>query len=429
MNFLLKFLIESSIILSVFYLLYILIYSGDKSSKFNRIYLISSSFLAVILPLLNIPLISAQKIGYTATIHQAIQLPEIIINENTTSLSSQLDFTFSQMIVLVYLLGFTFFLSRFLFELYITYKYIRNYSNKSQKNNNYIILNTKGNLSTSSFFKYLFWDDSETLNEKETNFIIKHEEGHISQNHTFDLIYLEILRIIFWFNPIVYGYKKAMLDVHEYLADEFALVNANRQSFISLLARQVLQKNHLVLSNHFSKSQTIKRINMIKSGKKKSAVLRWTVMITVVSAMFYVFSCEQANEINKQDKDQTYSDKSDKEALVVPLEINLGEDEIFTVVDDQPAPVSGMRAFYKYVGDNLVYPKEASKAGIEGRVLIEFIVTKEGRIANLKCIEGNVELGNEAIRVISTSPDWLPGTKDGKKVNVKMILPVTFKLG
>lgn len=521
MNFLLKYLIESSIIISVFYLIYLVIYNGGRNFKFNRLYLISSSFLAIFLPLLNIPILSTQEIAYPTTLHQAIQLPEIIINENTSVISSQPGFTMSQVIALIYLIGFTYFLSRLLFELFITYRYIRVYSKDSQKTENYTIIKTKGNLPTCSFFKYLFWDDTETYNEKETNFIIRHEEGHIRQNHTFDLIYLEILRIIFWFNPIVHGYKKAMLVVHEFLADEFALVNANSQSFISLLARQVLQKYHLTLSNHFSKSQTIKRIKMIKSGKKKPAVLRWAVLVSVVIAMFYIFSCEQGytlndigppnkdlpilgegwtyissesyslhleetlnklklkhpsvdfyvaeglsgkaadfnfNDIRKKYSFETYSisleDESiyaimgevDKEIIEIDpvhdvdidtdvdvdheVEADIEGEKIFTIVDDIPEPIGGLNVFYEYISSNLIYPEEARKARIEGKVFIQFIVTKEGKITNVKCVRGIHELcDTEAVKIVSNSPEWQPGRQDGKKVNVRMIMPIAYNLG
>lgn len=299
MNDLVKYLIESTIIISVFYLIYILIYNGDRGSKFNRLYLIVSSFLAISLPVLKIPVISAQKIEYTTSLHQAIQLPEIIISDQAPMITSQPHITVSNIIVILYLTGMLFFLSRFLIELYATFRYIRMYSKDAQRLDTYTIINTKGNLPTCSFYKYLFWDDTQAFNEKESNFIIKHEEGHILQNHTFDLIYLEILRIIFWFNPIVHGYKKAMLAVHEFLADEFALANSNKKGFVALLGRQILLKYNLTLSNHFSKSQTVKRIKMIKSGKKKPAVLRWTVMVTVVLTMFYFFSCEQGDTLNE----------------------------------------------------------------------------------------------------------------------------------
>ena len=166
MNFFIKYLIESSIIITVFYLIYIVIYNGDKNYKFNRLYLISSSLLTIILPLLKFQILSTQEIIYPVTLHQAIRLPEIIINENTAVFSSQPGFTLSQIIATVYLIGFTFFLGRLLYELFITYKYIRNYSEDSYKTDSYTLINTNGGIPTCSFFNYLFWDDSLTFNEK-----------------------------------------------------------------------------------------------------------------------------------------------------------------------------------------------------------------------------------------------------------------------
>jgi len=505
MNEILKYLIETSIIIGVFYLIYVMVYLGDKNSKFNRIYLISSSFLAIILPILRFPILDGQKIEYSTSIHHAIQLPEIIISDGNTIVASQSLFNLTHAITLIYFIGLAFFFVRFLYELYFTIKHIRINSDNSQKAEKYTIIKTKGELPTSSFYKYLFWDDSQSLNENESNFIIKHEEGHIRQKHTFDLIYLEILRIIFWFNPIFHGYKKAMLSVHEFLADEFALANSNKQGFIALLGRQVLQKHNLTLNNHFSKSQTVKRIKMIKSEKKKPAVLRWTVMVSIVVAMFYFFSCEQGytlNEMAQADKDlpvlgdgwsyesveslssgmseklnklreenpstefyiakgiqgnvsdfdfnnilEKYSCKSfyltnesdyvfvilgkiDKELLEISTPNNIEGEEIFKVVDNQPVPVDGLPAFYKFISENLKYPEEARKAGIEGKVFIEFVVTKEGSVANVKCVRGIGELcDDEAVRVIQNSPSWNPGSQHGQKVNVRLVLPIAFNLG
>jgi len=509
MNILVKYLIESSIIISVFYLIYMLVFNGDKGSRFNRLYLLFSSLFAIILPLLEIPIIPVQKVEYYTSFHQAIQLPEIIIKDNSAVISSQSGFTISQIISFTYLAGFIFFLSRFLYELFITFRHIRIYSNNSRKSDIYTIIDTQGKLPTCSFYKYLFWDNTQNINEKESNFIIKHEEGHIRQNHTFDLIYLEILRIIFWFNPIVHGYKKAMLTVHEYLADEFALANTNEQGFVALLGKQVLQRYNLTLSNHFSKSQTVKRIKMIKSGKKKPAVLRWIVMVTAVLTMFYFFSCEQGyslNELIPQDKDlpvlgsgwtyvsseslspwlsekikslkdehpstefyiakglsgkfedfspneildkhgfksflfaqheesfYVFLGKVDKEIIEIPPSIKsepiLEGEEIFTVVEDIPEPVGGMPALYEYISKNLKYPEEARKKSIEGKVFVEFIVKKDGSIANVKCVKGIGELcDSEAVQVVSNGPPWIPGQHKGKNVNVRLILPITFKLG
>jgi TonB family protein len=507
MNETLKYLIEASIVISVFYLIYVFVYKGDKNSKFNRIYLISSSFLAVILPVLRFPIISGREIEYTNSLHHAIQLPEIIISDQYAANATQSEISLSQIIVIVYFTGLAFFLFRFLYELFLTFKHIRTCSDNSEKSESYTLINTEGKLPTCSFYKYLFWDDTQNINEKESNFIIKHEEGHIRQRHTFDLIYLEILRIIFWFNPIFHGYKKAMLSVHEYLADEFALANTNQQGFVALLGRQVLQKHNLTLSNHFSKSQTVKRIKMIKSEKKKPAVLRWTVMVAVILTMFYFFSCEQGYSLNElkieaanlpdlgdgwnyvaieslstemsekvkvikaenvsdniyvakatngsiplpdlsgpymkhayriwfEKEDDSYfiiiSEKEkepDQEIATVDSENEVNGEKVFYVVENQPVPEGGLPGFYKFISENMKYPEEARKKGIQGKVFIQFVVEKDGSVSNVKCVRGIHPLcDDEAVRVISNSPGWEPGQQDGENVNVRLIVPITFKM-
>jgi len=259
---------------------------------------------------------------------------------------------------------------------------------------------------------------------------------------------------------------------------------------------------------------------MIKSEKKKPAVLRWTVLVTVVIAMFYIFSCEQGytlndfkpnnddlpvlgdgwayissesyskqlkeslgklkdkhpsiefyvakglsgkvaefnfNEIREKYSYETYSisvegesiyaimGKVDKEILEIDVDTDVDSDtdddvdqesgheipgeEIFTVVDDVPEPVGGLKTFYEYIANNLVYPEEARKAGVSGKVFVQFIVTKEGKITNVKCIRGISELCDAAaVEVVANSVDWIPGEQNGNKVNVRIVMPITYQL-
>jgi len=105
-------------------------------------------------------------------------------------------------------------------------------------------------------------------------------------------------------------------------------------------------------------------------------------------------------------------------------------DEIFTIVEDQPQPKGGMAAFYEYIGKKLKYPAQARRMGIEGKVFVEFVVDKDGTITNVKAIKGiGAGCDEEAIRVIQSSPKWNAGKQRGRPVRVRMILPITFKLG
>lgn len=105
-------------------------------------------------------------------------------------------------------------------------------------------------------------------------------------------------------------------------------------------------------------------------------------------------------------------------------------DEIFDIVEDQPAPPGGMGAFYKYVGKSMKYPKQARRMGVEGRVFVQFVVDQAGNLTEVKAIKGiGAGCDEEAVRVLKAAPKWKPGKQRGRPVKVRMILPITFKLG
>ncbi len=105
------------------------------------------------------------------------------------------------------------------------------------------------------------------------------------------------------------------------------------------------------------------------------------------------------------------------------------EDEIFLIVENQPEPQGGMEAFYKYVGKNINYPKQARRMGVEGRVFVQFVVDKDGSLNDIKVIKGiGSGCDEEAIRVLKEAPNWKPGKQRGRPVKVRMSIPIFFKL-
>ena len=105
-------------------------------------------------------------------------------------------------------------------------------------------------------------------------------------------------------------------------------------------------------------------------------------------------------------------------------------DEVFTIVEQQPVYPGGMRAFYQFVQKKLKYPSQARRMGIEGKVFVQFVVDKKGNITEVVAVRGiGAGCDVEAVRVIKSSPKWKAGKQRGKAVKVRMILPITFKLG
>ena len=105
------------------------------------------------------------------------------------------------------------------------------------------------------------------------------------------------------------------------------------------------------------------------------------------------------------------------------------EEEIFVVVEDMPEPPGGIAELMKFLGKNIKYPTIAQENGIQGRVVVEFVVNKDGTIVDPRVVRGvDPSLDKEAIRVIMSMPKWKPGKQGGKPVRVKYTVPVTFRL-
>lgn len=104
-------------------------------------------------------------------------------------------------------------------------------------------------------------------------------------------------------------------------------------------------------------------------------------------------------------------------------------EEVFMVVENMPEFPGGLNACLKFLADHVAYPKEAAEKKIQGRVIVQFVVMKDGSIANARVIRSvDPLLDAEALRVIGLMPKWKPGTQRGQAVNVKFTMPITFRL-
>jgi periplasmic protein TonB len=121
--------------------------------------------------------------------------------------------------------------------------------------------------------------------------------------------------------------------------------------------------------------------------------------------------------------------------ISAPVNVDMGikpeeekTEEIFTIVENQPEPNGGYKAFYDYISNNLKYPRAAIHAGMEGKVFVQFVVEKDGSLTDFQVIRGiGFGCDEEAVRVLSSAPKWIPGKQRGRPVRVRMILPIHFK--
>lgn len=104
-------------------------------------------------------------------------------------------------------------------------------------------------------------------------------------------------------------------------------------------------------------------------------------------------------------------------------------EEIFTIVEESSSPIGGMPLFYKYLVDNMKYPPQARRLGVEGKVTLQFVVDKTGAISDVSVLKGiGSGCDEEAIRVMRNAPRWNPGKQRGKPVKQRCIMPISFKI-
>ena len=132
-------------------------------------------------------------------------------------------------------------------------------------------------------------------------------------------------------------------------------------------------------------------------------------------------------EVNTED------DKEVEVVIAAPVEAPVEEEEeevVFVIVESMPEFPGGQQALFKYLSDNIKYPVIAQENGIQGRVICQFTVNKDGSIVDIEVVRsgGDPSLDKEAVRVIKTMPKWKPGKQRGKPVRVKFTVPVSFKL-
>lgn len=106
------------------------------------------------------------------------------------------------------------------------------------------------------------------------------------------------------------------------------------------------------------------------------------------------------------------------------------QDKVYTIVEEPPTFKYGMAGFYWYISDNLQYPEQSFNNKTEGRVMVQFVVNKNGEVIEEKVVQGlNAELDAEALRLMQSCPNWIPGrtTKGGETCDVRMVVPIIFK--
>ncbi len=255
-----------------------------------------------------------------------------------------------------------------------------------------------------SFFHWIFIHPQGNYNESMDE-IMMHEQTHVKQWHSIDVIISEIINIVCWFNPFMWLLKSEIRLNLEYLADNKVTEGIQDAKVYQYHLLGLASQNRKTgLYNNFNVSHLKRRIIMMnKKRTRMTGYLKYALCAPLAAALLLVsnISCTSTTE----------------------------EEEVLQVCEQMPEYPGGMGECMKFLSQNIKYPEEAMKNNVQGRVIIQFVVKKDGTISDPIVARGiDPLLDKEALRVINAMPKWKPGMQEGKAVNVKYTIPVMFKL-
>ena len=275
------YLLQSSVCLMLFYMVYIAFFRAHTNYTFNRFYLLTTLVLSVIIPWVEIST-TIESLVLTSTIGRTIQ---------TTVDFDKSIFTTSNILFSIYFIGVLISSLVFLFKLLRLSRII--YKGDKQIIDGQNVVNVNEDIGICSFLKYILVPQDK--HNKITGFELSHEKSHINQFHSIDIIAIWIYQSIFWFNPIAYLYRTRLLEVHEFLADRGAIQLMGKSGYQNYILDIVSQKLQPQLVNNF-KSIIKTRLIMMNSNTKPSI---WSYFTTIVAifTMLFLFSCSAENAV------------------------------------------------------------------------------------------------------------------------------------
>ena len=451
----LNYLLQVNFYLILFYGFYRILLRTETFFNLNRGYLVASGALAFFVPLMQSEWVRSwfvtERISQSITTFYNPQVFHVQASEQAHTL------TLGDFMAIFYIVGILIGIARFGGNLVFLGKLMK------QK------LVQKDSKQAFSFFNMLFV--SKELKNRST--IVKHEFVHIRQLHSADVMLFELIAIFNWFNPVVYLYKSSIKHIHEFIADEVASRNeASKAEYAMLLFQEQFGVQAIPLTNNFFNQSLLKlRIKMLqKERSNQTAMMKYGLIAPLFMLMIVVSSATLASkQLNKIEEkvEELYEENLAKgivkpsetvsealldenidlsKALIISHDLvdevraiskiesdtiksNKKSTEVFTAVEQTAEFPGGMKAFGKYLQENLKYPEPAHKANHTGKVYIQFIVNTDGSSDDFAILKstGDNDLDNEALRVLRLVK-WIPAKQSGRIVRSRFTVPINFEL-
>jgi len=315
-----EYLLKSTAILAIFYLFYKIFLQNETFFKSLRTY-----FLIGIISALALPSIAITKYIEASPVY----LPAgVTFTENSTI--TPLDtINWFQVIMIVYLIGVVFFAIRFMAQLSSLIWFL--YTHSKLKHDKYVLVETTKNIAPFSFFNYIVYNRDD-FDNKELEQILAHEKVHADQLHSVDILLVQCIAVLNWFNPFIWLYHKEMQKNLEYTADESAQnITCEKKKYQYLLLKTISPTYKMALASNFYNSLIKKRIDMLhKNRSNRNNQIKFALIIPVLLAFVFIFN----TEVIAQNKTAKKEVKIEKNIQVIIISKEATESELENIKKD-----------------------------------------------------------------------------------------------
>ncbi len=427
MNELILYIIKSTLYISVFQSFYLLVMRKTTFFRLNRIVFIAGTFISLALPFVKIRMpVESAVISPIALIEEAISSEPMTLP--AAMVGAEVPVNWPRLIISAILV------SGAVISLIVTgISYIR--MSRMIRSVKAVMVDGIPVKIIEEEIPSFSWGRHIVIGRKdleENPAILTHERMHVRCGHSFDLMAYTIVTTLQWFNPLVWIARTELKMLHEYEADELTINKGiDATQYQLLLVKKAVGAKRFQLANGFNHSKLKNRITMMHKNKTNKW-MRLAYFLCIPAIIGAMCCCAQnskadntptpaamsGNAVQAKSESQTISDTPEKKEPVP-----------FNQVEVTPTFNGGdANTFSRWVNQQLKYPESCKKEGISGRVTLSFTVSETGKVTDVKVLRGvHEDLDNEAIRVVSSSPDWTPGKVDGKPVAVSYNFPIIFQ--
>ncbi|NCC10256.1 MAG: TonB family protein [Bacteroidia bacterium] len=447
MGLFLVYLIKSALCLSGFYLFHRLLLSKETFHRFNRIALLSVLLLALL-----IPLVQATTMQRTDVSQAFLTMEELLLLATLNASSGEMTqaiepagFSWVYGLFILYWLGVFVLIVRHIASLSRLFRLLHS-SQKERLDHGITLYIHDRAIAPFSWMKAVVISRKDL--EENGQEILLHECAHISKRHSWDLLLADCCLFFQWFNPGAWLIRQELQTIHEYEADDKVLQEGiDAKNYQLLLIKKAVGTRLYSMANSFNHSQLKKRIAMMLKEKSSPwARLKYLYILPLASVAVVAFARPEVAETLEEISVAKVNDltavmeakTTEMSGLVAAVDsvkpkkkvtVVSSDDDLFIAVEQMPDFPGGQGALMEFLKNNVKYPKEAATSAIQGRVIVQFVIMKDGTVAQPKVVRAvDPSLDAEALRVIRLMPKWTPGKQRGKAVNVKYTVPVMFRL-